>query len=146
VLALLEEVESLLEMRFMVQLEVAQRMAAYKGTKDYGSYTILVRLLAKVRIAHKVSPQVFEPPPSVWSAVVAMERREIDRGDYERAKALVFAAFRSRRKRLVNNLPKGLRMGTAEALRSMGYGPGVRAEELVPEDFVTLSRLLSRAA
>ncbi len=145
VLKLLEEVDFLAELRFMVQLEVAWRMAAERRTKDYGAYAVLVQLLAEVRVAHKVSPRVFDPPPRVWSAIVAIERRRVDRENYERAKKLVLAAFKSRRKRLVNNLSGALREETSFALRELGYGPDVRAEELRPEDFVALSRLLSGA-
>jgi 16S rRNA (adenine1518-N6/adenine1519-N6)-dimethyltransferase len=142
VLRLLEEADFVTELRFMVQLEVTQRMAAERRTKDYGAYAVLVQLLAEVRVAHKVSPWVFEPPPRVWSAIVAMQRREIGREDYERAKRLVIAAFKSRRKRLVNNLPETLREQAPDALRELGYGPDARAEELKPEDFVALSRIL----
>ncbi len=147
VLKLLEEAGFLAELRFMVQLEVAQRMAAGRRTKDYGAYAVLAQLLAKVRVAHKVSPRVFDPPPRVWSAIVAMERRgEVDREEYERAKRLVLAAFKSRRKRLANNLPEALRGEVSFFLRDLGYGPDARAEELAPEDFVALSRFLSGAA
>ncbi len=145
VLKLLEEADFLAELRFMVQLEVARRMAAGRRTKEYGAYAVLVQLLSEVRMVHRVSPRVFDPPPRVWSAIVAMERRETGRGDYERAKELVLAAFKSRRKRIVNNLPEALRGESLRALRILGYGPDVRAEELRPEDFVALSRLLSGA-
>ena len=69
VLRLLEEVQGLPLLRFMVQLEVARRMAASRGTKDYGAYAVLVQLLAEVEVAHRVSPNVFDPrrgytPPS----------------------------------------------------------------------------------
>ena len=144
VLKLLEEAKFLTELRFMVQLEVARRMAAKRRTKDYGAYAVLVQLLARVRMEHKVSPQVFDPPPRVWSAIVAMERRKFPK-NYERAKELVLAAFKSRRKRLVNNLPEALRGEVLDALRAMDHGPDARAEELRPEDFVTLSRALSGA-
>ena len=142
VLRLLEEAGYLKELRFMVQLEVARRMTAERRTKDYGAYAVLVQLLAEVRVAHKVSPRVFEPPPRVWSAIVSMERGEKPE-DYERVKELVISAFRSRRKRLVNNLPEALRGRAPEALRSLGYGPDARAEELAPGDFTMLSSLLS---
>jgi len=142
VLKLLEEADSLSELRFMVQLEVARRMAATRKTKDYGAYAVLVQLLAEVRVEHRVSPNVFDPPPNVWSAVVAMKRREFPE-DYDRAKKLVLASFKSRRKRLVNNLPGMLREEALDALRALGYEPGVRAEELRPEEFVAVSRLLS---
>ncbi len=142
VLKLLEEAGFLAELRFMVQLEVARRMAAAWRTKDYGAYTVLVQLLAEVRVEHRVSPQVFDPPPRVWSAIVEMRRRETDREDYEGAKDLALAAFKSRRKRLVNNLPEDLRDEAPAALRSLHYSADARAEELRPEDFVALSRLL----
>ena len=141
VLKLLEEAHFLMELRFMVQLEVARRMAANRRIKDYGAYTVLVQLLARVHMEHKVSPRVFNPPPRVWSAIVAMKRRELPK-NYERVKDLVLASFKSRRKRLVNNLPEALRGGTLKALHTVGRGPDTRAEELTPEDFVMLSRVL----
>lgn len=144
VLRFLEEVDSLTTLRFMVQLEVARRMAAERGTKDYASYAVLAQLLARVRISHKVPPTVFDPPPRVHSAVVEMERREPP-DDYERIKSVVLGAFRSRRKRLVNNLPEPARREAPRVLQSMGYGPNARAEELAPEDFVGLYAALSWA-
>jgi len=144
VLSLLEEVEVLKTLRFMVQLEVARRMAAGRGTKDYGAYAVLAQLLARVRILHKVPPTVFEPPPRVHSAVVEMERKSPP-DDYERVKVLVLGAFRSRRKRLVNNLPEPARGEAPRVLGSLGYGPNARAEELAPEAFVALYRALSWA-
>jgi 16S rRNA (adenine1518-N6/adenine1519-N6)-dimethyltransferase len=143
VLRLLEEADFLTELRFMVQLEVARRMAAERRTKDYGAYAVLMQLLTEVRVAHKVSPWVFDPPPRVWSAIVTMEPRVVDRADYERVKELVLVAFKNRRKRLVNNLPEAWREKAPDVLCSMGYGPDARAEELRPEDFVVLARVLS---
>lgn len=144
VLMLLERMENLETLRFMVQLEVARRMAAGRGTKDYGSYAVLVGLLAGVKILHKVPPTVFDPPPRVHSAVVEMGRRGPPR-DYDRVKDLVLGAFRSRRKRLVNNLPEPARAEAPGVLVSLGYGPDARAEELSSEDFVALYRALSWA-
>jgi 16S rRNA (adenine1518-N6/adenine1519-N6)-dimethyltransferase len=144
VLRLLEELETLQTLRFMVQLEVARRMAAERGTKDYAAYAVLAHLLVRVRILHRVPPTVFDPPPRVHSAIVEMERR-VPQVDYAGIKRLVLGAFRSRRKRLVNNLPEALRGEASDALHSMGHGPDARAEELGPEDFVVLSRFLSEA-
>lgn len=147
VLKLLEEASYLASLRFMVQLEVARRMAASRGSKEYGAYAVLVQLMARVSVAHKVSPQVFEPPPRVYSAVVEMLRKQdgLKPGEYQGVKKLTLAAFRSRRKRLANNLPEPSRMEAAHTLGSMGYGPDARAEELSPEDFVKLYRRLSWA-
>jgi 16S rRNA (adenine1518-N6/adenine1519-N6)-dimethyltransferase len=145
VLRLLEEVGYLDPLRFMVQQEVARRMAAERGTKDYAAYAVLVRLLARASIAHKVSPNVFDPPPRVYSAVVDMERLRpgVEPAEYRGAKELVVAAFRSRRKRLINNVPGSLRRRAAEALDSLGFGPDARAEELRAHDFVALYRAIS---
>jgi 16S rRNA (adenine1518-N6/adenine1519-N6)-dimethyltransferase len=145
VLKLLEEVRSLDSLRFMAQLEVARRMAASRGTKDYAAYAVLVQLLAEVRIVHRVSPNVFDPPPRVYSAVVEMERRRggFEPEEYRGVKELVLAAFASRRKRLVNNLPDDMKEEASRALASIGFGPDARAEELSPEDFVALYRAFS---
>jgi len=147
ILKLLEEVESISIFRFMVQLEVARRMAAGRGSKDYGIYAALVQLMADVRVEHRVSPNVFDPPPRVQSAVVEMRRREtvLRYGEYEGVKRLVLAAFRSRRKRLVNNLPEPARGEAPGVLISLGRSPDARAEELSPEDFVVLYRAVSWA-
>jgi 16S rRNA (adenine1518-N6/adenine1519-N6)-dimethyltransferase len=142
VLMLLEEAQYLDPLRFMVQLEVARRMTAGRGTKDYSAYAVLVGLLARAGIAHRVSPNVFDPPPRVHSAIVDMERRRPGL-EYQGVKEIVLAAFRSRRKRLVNNLPEPLRRSASHALVSSGLGPDARAEELAPEDFVALYRTLS---
>jgi 16S rRNA (adenine1518-N6/adenine1519-N6)-dimethyltransferase len=144
VLALLEEVDSIRTLRFMVQLEVARRMAAQRGTKDYAAYAVLAQLLASVRVLHRVPPTVFDPPPRVHSAVVEMDRKSKPDG-YQGIKRLVLGAFRSRRKRLVNNLPEPVRREAPRILQSLGYGPDARAEELAPEDFVALYRELSWA-
>jgi 16S rRNA (adenine1518-N6/adenine1519-N6)-dimethyltransferase len=144
VLRLLEEVETLRTLRFMVQLEVARRMAAERGSKDYGAYAVLAQLLARVRILHKVPPTVFDPPPRVHSAVVEMVRREPP-DDYRQIKRVVIGAFRSRRKRLINNLPEPARVGAPRVLESLGYGPNARAEELAPEDFAAMYGVLSWA-
>jgi 16S rRNA (adenine1518-N6/adenine1519-N6)-dimethyltransferase len=144
VLRLLEEVEALRTLRFMVQLEVARRMAAERGSKDYAAYAVLAQLLARVSISHRVPPTVFDPPPRVHSAVVEMERRE-PLNDYQGIKRVVLSAFGSRRKRLVNNLPEPARGPAPRVLESLGYGPNARAEELAPEDFVALYASLSWA-
>ena len=128
----------------MVQLEVARRMAAERGSKDYAAYAVLAQLLARVRISHRVPPTVFDPPPRVHSAVVEMDRREPP-DDYQGIKRLVLRAFRSRRKRLVNNLPEPARGPAPRVLETLGYGPNARAEELAPEDFAALYSALSWA-
>ena len=147
VLRVLEELENVRSLRFMVQLEVARRMAAARGSKDYSAYAVLVQLFAVVKVAHKVSPNVFDPPPRVQSAVVDVKRKEggLSPREYDGVKALVLAAFKSRRKRLANNLPEPVRREAAVTLTSLGFSPDARAEELDPESFVSLWRKISWA-
>lgn len=155
VLRLLEEVRTLEEMRFMVQLEVARRMAAKctrgekgsKTTRDYGSYAVLIQLLAEPRVAHRVPPTVFDPPPRVHSAIVELMRRDagLSPGEYAGVKSLVTAAFATRRKRLAKNLEGWGKAKVEEALARLGYGENVRAEELTPGGFVSLYRELGEA-
>lgn len=145
VLGLLERVPGVSRLRFMVQLEVARRMAAAPRTKDYGSYAVLLQLLARVSVEHRVSRRVFDPQPRVESAVVEARRREeppAGAGEYAGVKALVLAAFASRRKRLANNLTARERERAPAALAELGRGPDARAEELSPDEFVALYRLL----
>lgn len=146
VLSVLENVGSLRRLRFMVQLEVARRMAAAPRTKDYGAYAVLLQLLAEVSVEHRVSRHVFDPPPRVESAVAELRRRgdpPLEPGEYASVKELVLAAFGRRRKRLANNLPGDLRGLAPAALQSLSFGPDARAEELAPRDFVALYRRLS---
>jgi len=146
VLGLLEGVPGLSRLRFMVQLEVARRMSAGPRTKDYGSYAVLVQLLAEVSVEHRVSRKVFDPPPRVDSAVVEARRRgtpAVAPEAYEGVKRLVLAAFHNRRKRLANNLPDRERKEAAPALASLDHGPDARAEELSPGEFVALYRRLA---
>jgi 16S rRNA (adenine1518-N6/adenine1519-N6)-dimethyltransferase len=75
---------------------------------------------------------------------VEMDRKSKPDG-YQGIKRLVLGAFRSRRKRLVNNLPEPVRREAPRVLQSLGYGPDARAEELAPEDFVSLYLALSWA-
>lgn len=147
ILKILEERFCINVLRFMVQYEVARRMAAESGSKDYAAYAILVQLFAGVTLVHKVSPQVFYPPPQVHSAVVEMERREVGlkRGEYEGVKRLVLAAFKSRRKQLANNLPEPVRREAPRVLLALGHRADARAEELAPADFVEMYRELSWA-
>jgi 16S rRNA (adenine1518-N6/adenine1519-N6)-dimethyltransferase len=145
VLRFLEECPYIESLRFMVQFEVARRMAAHRGTKDYGGYAVLVQFLSEPKVVHKVPPTVFDPPPRVYSAVVDMKRRDtgLAPGEYEGIKELVLAAFSSRRKRLANNLPGGMKARASEALIRLGFGGNARAEELSPGDFVALHRGIS---
>jgi 16S rRNA (adenine1518-N6/adenine1519-N6)-dimethyltransferase len=131
----------------MVQLEVAERLFASPGTKQYGAVSVAVQLATRRTGLHRVSRHVFRPPPRVESALVAFERRP---GAVERladVKRLADAAFSHRRKTLPNALAlAGVvdRESAVAALRSIGHGPATRAEALAPEEYVALEDALRR--
>ena len=128
----------------MVQREVADRLFAGPGTKDYGAVSVLVQLAAERTGFHPVSRWVFQPPPKVDSALVAFRRKELP-ADFGRVKEVVAASFAHRRKTLPNSLAlAGLasREQVAEALAAIGRPSGARAEALAPPDFVALAKAL----
>ncbi len=136
-------------MVFTVQRELAARMTAAPGGKNYSSFSALCQHVYQVGEQFSVRPGSFYPAPQVHSAVVMLEPR--GRRETPEARALfhslVQAAFRSRRKTLWNNLqswsadypPERLR----EALSAEGIDPGCRAEQLEPERLAALARRLA---
>jgi 16S rRNA (adenine1518-N6/adenine1519-N6)-dimethyltransferase len=130
----------------MVQREVADRFFARPRTKAYGSVSVLVQLAAERTGFHPVSRTAFRPQPNVDSALLAFRRKPLPNG-YARLKQVVSGAFAHRRKRLPNSLELAgvaTREQAAAALESIGREPGVRAEELAPEEFVALAEALER--
>ena len=129
----------------MVQREVAERLFAQPGKKEYGAVSVLVQLAVERTGFHPVSRTVFRPQPNVDSALVAFRRMELP-ADYRRVKEVVTAAFAHRRKTLPNSLAlAGIaeRDRAEEALQSIGRAPSVRAEELAPPEFVALADALA---
>jgi 16S rRNA (adenine1518-N6/adenine1519-N6)-dimethyltransferase len=128
---------------FMLQKEVADRLVARPGTEPYGFLTLFVQLYAKTRTLMTLDPGSFHPPPKVRSAVVVLEP---DKKPYasEELIDLISAAFRMRRKTLVNNLAgwRGLsRADVAAAFDRLAVIANIRAEEL---DLGAFERLLRR--
>jgi 16S rRNA (adenine1518-N6/adenine1519-N6)-dimethyltransferase len=128
----------------MVQREVADRLFAGPGTKDYGAVSVLVQLAAERTGFHPVSRWVFQPPPNVDSALVAFRRKPLP-PNFANVKKLASAAFAHRRKTIGNSieLAELIERETVRAfLVEMGCNPDVRAETLSPDQFVELARLL----
>lgn len=144
VLRFFQEVPSLTTATVMVQAEVADRMAAEPCSKDYGAYTVKLRLLARPAGRFRVPPGVFLPPPRVDSAVLRLEReRRSDPPEVlERAAEVAAAGFAQRRKTLRNSLVAAGRWSREEiddALASAGISGGRRAETLTVEEFIALA-------
>lgn len=134
-------------MTLMVQEEVAARLNALPGSADYGAITVAANLRGDVRVTRKVPRGVFRPVPKVDSAVVRIDVYEkYPAPDVKAASLLARAAFRMRRKTLVNNI--GALSGynkeqAAEALEKMGLDLRIRGETLSAEEFVRLAKILS---
>ena len=129
----------------MFQRELAQRITAQPGGRNYGRITAMLRYCADTRTLVNVKASVFYPPPKVDSSVIETRFKSTAMyGPHDEAMlfAVIKAAFGNRRKTLKNALvASGLRIdsGTAlEALTSAGIDPSRRAETLGPEEFVSL--------
>ncbi len=132
----------------MVQNEVAQRMVAHAGAKDYGALTLVVNYYTVPSVLFRVSPGSFLPQPEVESAVVRLDSRQIPPAGVPPAPflSLVRIAFRYRRKRLRKALVMGYGQNLAgvidEALKSSGVEGDRRGETLNVEEFGRLARVL----
>lgn len=147
VLRLFEEMVSLRSATVMVQSEVADRMAAKPGGKEYGAYTVKLRLLAAPAGRFAVPRTCFMPPPRVDSAVLRLERveRPEDPADLRAAAAAATAAFAQRRKTLRNSVLSATGWNGAAldaALAAASIDGRARAETLTPDDYVRLALAL----
>ncbi|HUO36428.1 MAG TPA: 16S rRNA (adenine(1518)-N(6)/adenine(1519)-N(6))-dimethyltransferase RsmA [Mycobacterium sp.] len=148
-LHLLAEFESIRVVMVMVQAEVAQRLAAEPGNKNYGVPSVKVRFFGQVRRCGMVSPTVFWPIPRVYSGLVRIDRYETspwptDAGFRERVFELIDIGFAQRRKTARNAFAEWAGSGneSAERLLAASIDPARRGETLGVGDFV---RLLQRA-
>ena len=137
-----ERFEFLEEMTVMVQKEVADRIAASFGSKDYGAYSIKLSFYAKTYGRFSVPANCFYPKPHVESAVIHLER--IDCGYDEKTRKLAVqlanAAFAHRRKTIKNSMKSAYDTDTVDALlASCNIEPRVRAEMLEPEVFLQMA-------
>ena len=128
----------------MVQREIADRLRAEPGTREYGSATVLVQLACEVTMLRAVDPAVFVPRPRVGSALLGLTRKGT--GASEELASLVRLAFGHRRKSLARSLELG-RPGTLEparrALEAIGAPPNARAETISPHDFERFAETLA---
>jgi len=139
----------------MVQREVATRLAARPGGKEWGVLPALVQTFAEVRVAFGVSRRSFHPSPRVESAVIDVRwsaGARVELGDVQTYRTLVRAAFGQRRKTLRNALAgwtgaRGLAVdAVAAAFAAAAIDPGTRAERLSTADFARLARAFEAAA
>ncbi len=136
----------------MIQEEVADRIAAKAGTKEYGALTLAVNYYAVPYIVAYVPPNCFIPRPKVGSAVVRLTLREkppVAVDNEELLFSIIRASFNQRRKTLVNGLYNASNLNFSKedirkAIKSLGKEEGIRGETLSLEEFADLSNYLNR--
>lgn len=134
----------------MVQKEVADRMQAGPGSKDYGALSLAVQYYATPYIAANVPPNCFMPRPNVGSAVIRLTLHSeppVKVVKEEFLFALIRASFNQRRKTLVNGLTNAAELKLCKeevqaALEQFGLSATVRGEALTLEQFAALANLL----
>ncbi|HEX5961338.1 MAG TPA: 16S rRNA (adenine(1518)-N(6)/adenine(1519)-N(6))-dimethyltransferase RsmA [Rhodanobacteraceae bacterium] len=139
----LAHADAIVDMHFMLQKEVVDRMAAAPGGKIYGRLSVMLQLACNAEPLLRVAPGAFRPPPRVDSAVVRLTplppARRPAPGLARSIDTVVRAAFNQRRKTLANAL-RGL--VDAEAIRAAGIDPRARAENVAPQGYVALAHAL----
>ncbi len=132
----------------MLQREVADRMIAAPGGKDYGPLSIFTQIVSDFSIRFLIKPSAFFPPPNVESAVIHMvwkDRPIVDVQEIEWFKKVVRGCFGYRRKTLINALKHSalpLPEDDAERMKRIGIDPQRRPETLTIEEFVRLAEVL----
>lgn len=139
------------QMIFMMQKEVASRIAAVPGTKAYGSLSIAIQYSMDAELAFVVPRTVFNPMPNVDSAIIRLTRKSkpaVEVRDEAFFFAVVRSAFVQRRKTLWNNLTAAfgkeetVKEKLTEALEKAGVDPSRRGETLTIEEFGNISNAL----
>lgn len=143
---LLEEQLPLDSIIVMVQKEVAERIVASPGSKDYGSLSVFVQYYTEPEIVINVPKNVFMPRPNVDSRVLHLKKRKnlYELEDVDMFFKVVKAAFSKRRKTILNSLSSGLNVDKdvmKEILDRANISPTERAENLNIEDFSKISSL-----
>lgn len=137
----------LTDVTVMVQLEVAHRIVAQPGTRDYGLLSVTTQYYSRPKLLFRLPPGAFRPPPRVDSAVVGMQlaprREELGIDDARAFLRFAASCFRQKRKTLANNL-RGLYPAArvAQALSAAGARPAARAEALSVDQLAALYRAL----
>ncbi len=134
----------------MVQKEVADRMQAAPGSKDYGALSLAVQYYAKPYIAANVPPNCFMPRPNVGSAVINLtlhEEAPVEVKEESLLFKIIRASFNQRRKTLVNGLNNSPELPyrkdeIANALVSLDISENIRGEALTLEQFAALANAL----
>lgn len=143
---LLKSKSNISEIIVMMQKEVATRIVADVGTKEYGSISVFLKYFGESEILMNVPKTVFMPKPKVDSAVIRLKIRDnIDIEEVESLEKVLRAGFGKRRKTILNSLSSGLnreKIEVLEILEKLGINENSRAENLSLEEFLALTEML----
>lgn len=130
----------------VIQLEVAARIVAQPGRRDYGYLSVVSQWFTRPEIAFRIPPGAFRPPPKVASALVHLRMPGVRGSDSTEDETafldFVKECFAQKRKTLRNNLLSRLGPRTEEVLRQGGLAPNTRAEQLTVAQFEALYKLI----
>ncbi|MBR5599003.1 MAG: ribosomal RNA small subunit methyltransferase A [Alphaproteobacteria bacterium] len=138
----LEKINQYKSLTLMFQKEVADRILADTGTKDYGRVSVLAQLQTEVVKLFDISPKCFVPEPKIWSTVLLFKPKEkvVEGKVLEMVSKLTAEAFSKRRKMIrqsLKNIPNIL-----EILNELDIEPTLRAENLSPNDYLEIAERL----
>jgi len=170
VLKILVEAPGIKKMYLTIQKDIAERLTAKKGDKNYSSFSVKANFLAKFKVLFIINRTCFVPVPFVDSVFIEVSRKAPGQYDFDRILpngksrkkltaqqvnrlfSFIDACFRHRRKKMLNSLADsgdsfitGKIDAIAKVLDGMGKGRGIRAEELEVEDFLRLFLALESA-
>lgn len=148
--SVLEQHETITRAVFTVQKEVAERIAAEPGNRDYGLLSVLLGLQFRIHALLTLPRHMFHPPPQVDSAVIRLTHLLVPRAPVTsdaHFRRVVKAGFAHRRKTLLNSLQSDATLGNAVTIRAALEGAGInptrRAETLSVDEFAALERALA---
>ena len=149
IVKLLKEKYKFKSLTIMIQKEVAERMNAQPGNKDYGALSLLVQYYCDTKIIRRVPPQCFIPRPKVDSIVIRLDRLSEPKVNVENEKLffeIIRSSFNMRRKTLWNGVKNiGLAKESLElAFDEANIDPKRRGETLTIEEFATLSDKINK--
>ncbi len=123
-------------MTLMFQKEVADRLTAKPGTKDYGRLSVMTQWLCEAGKAFDLPPEAFTPPPKITSSIVVLKPKvpPAINPSFEKMEKVLATAFQQRRKMIRSSLKQ-----YAAQIEALGIDPTLRAENLTLEDYLNLA-------
>lgn len=139
----IEAINDIQDMIFLLQKEVVDRMVAQAGERDYSRLSVMLQYHCQAKRLFNVGPQVFIPPPKVDSSLVKLTpcKPPMPANHYDDFKLLVREAFNQRRKTLRNSLKPWF---TETEIQALGIDPGLRPEKITLREFIHLANNMKK--